>query len=261
MTQTNDWISFSIFCPQKEWPRLLYKLDAFLSTDYTRNFFEGRLIEFNHLYGSNIRLFILPVAGKNLFLTEQIQTFFSDILQVRDNLSIQAVPGIHAKIPTGNASALAIRLLLSNVIIAAFKTEPMNDDTLFTMALYLHLALLKKNKAALDIIQSYAGTAIMMDDPAITMDMFEAEYSANKELLYELKSDVFRNSHTDLPDWLPEWTAGYETITEAAPEHTLPAIYRCTAYLINKQLALTGPLIKRLEYFVKKMAVAEIMYP
>lgn len=256
MIQTNNWISFSIFAPRKNWPRLLSELDVFLNSDSLSTPVVRRIVEFNNMYGSNIRLFVLPATGKSPSLTTLIQTFF------QDNLEVQLIPAMHSPMLTGNTTALAIRVLLSDIIIGAFKTEAIDDDALFTMALYLHLTLLKKNKAAISLILSCENTDGIMKDAATTtmMGLLEVEYSSNRELLDEIKSDIFHCNDTDLPGWLPAWIRGYETITGATPEQTFPAIYRCTCYLIMKQLGLTGPLVARLEYFIKKMAEVEIIH-
>jgi len=253
MNQTKDWISFSIYSSPKVWPHLLRALDDFLNSDPICDLTVTRIIEFNYLFGSNIRLFVMPAAGKSLPLTAQMQTFF------RSNINAQVAPGMQAKIPTGNTAALAIRALLSDVIIAAFQTESMDDEALFTIALYLHLTLLKKNNVAIASLVSHAGTVIFTEEQVAILKDLESEFNDNRELLYEMQSDVIHYNIEELPVWLPVWIKGYETLTGTMPEHIFPALYRCTTYFIMKQLGLTVPLIMRLEYFIKKMADTEIV--
>lgn len=253
MTQTNDWISLSVFSARNEWPIFLNALDKFLNSTSLKDLAVKRIIEFNHLYGSNIRLYLLPATGKQLPLATALKTFFQ-----KNFGEIQIIPEMHATLPAVE-TALAIRGLLSEAIIAAFRIKTIDDDSLFTMAFYLHLTLLKQYKTTV-VHLSNVSEALFMDLPYIATADLEKEYANNKELLYEMNNNIFNSNYIDCQEWLPEWANGYRKIIEAVPASDLPAIYRCTIYLIMKQLGLSLPMIVRLEYFLKKIAEAEIIH-
>jgi hypothetical protein len=222
-------------------------LDNFLNSISVKDLAVKRIIEFNYLHGSNLRLYLLPATGKHLPLATALKTFFQQNFK-----EIQIVPGMHATLPSVD-TALAIRVLLSEAIIAAFRMEAIDDDSIFTMAFYLHLALLKQYKTTVVHLSDFS-TPVYMDDPSIDITDLEEEYANNKELLYEMKNNIFNKNYRDYQQWLQGWVSGYRKIIEAVPASALPAIYRCTIYLIMKQLGLTLPMIVRLEYFLKKIA-------
>ncbi|WP_207512769.1 hypothetical protein [Longitalea luteola] len=251
MDESNEWTGFSIFSPRKEWPRLLSELDIFFNAGPGSGLTELRIIEFNYLYGSNIRVFGLPVTGQRAALARHLQTL------LQDTLGMQVMPALHPKIPTGNTTALAIRVLLSDVIMAAFQHEAVDDEALFTMVICLYLTLLKKDKTAMALMLTDTDPVGFMEDPVKNRKQLEAEYARNKGLLCEMKNDIFRNSETNRPDWLQEWITGYEAITGSMPAGSLPAIYRTTVYLIMKQLGPAGPLMLQAEYFIRKIAASE----
>src|SRR3954467_9516100 len=145
MAQTHDWLPYAVFSPPHSWPRLMQLLNELLSSETVRDLTALRILEINHLYGSNIRLFVLPAAGKHLSLDEQLQAFF------RDSLNGKVVPAMQS-IPACDTTVLAIRVLLSDSIMAAFQAEMMDDETLFTMAMYLHVALLQLNRAGTALV-------------------------------------------------------------------------------------------------------------
>jgi hypothetical protein len=243
MVQKNDWLSFSIFSPPGSWLHLVPKLDDLLNSDAEGALTVMRIIEMNYLYGSNIRLFVLPAIGKSIPVAEQLQAFF------RDGLQGQVVPGIQSKIVAGNTTSLAIRVLLSDAIFAAFRTEIMSDKVLFNMAMYMNLALLELNKEAIAILRSVR---------CKNVSHHETEYSQNRDVLYELKRNIAHG--IDLPAWLVAWMAGYKIIMEAAPEPVHSAIYRSTVYLIAKQLGLSAPMMMKLEYFFRKIVEDAIVH-
>jgi hypothetical protein len=253
MDLTNDWLSYSMFCPRREWRMLLGSLETFLSSGFNRELTLMRIVEFNYLYGSNIRLSVLPSVGNSLSLTTQLQIFF------KDRSGVQVIPGRHAKTQT-NGTTIAIRLLLSDVIMEAFSIEEINDETLFNKALYLHLALLKNSITAIAPLLSYAGRAVITEDPFTTMAGFKAEYVSNIKLVKQMRTAVFCNNRNELPVWLPAWIEGYETITDSLQKYDFPAIYRLTMYLIIKQLGLAGSLIQKLEYYIKKIAAIDVIH-
>lgn len=232
---------------------MLRALDAFLNSDGPRSMTAMRIIEFNHLYGSNIRLFIQAAPAQTNLLKPQLQTFFSD------NFPLQTIPGMPGKIPAGNDILLSIRVLLSDLMIEAFRSDPVNDETLLTVAMYLHLALLKNNKAANTIWSSIAATPVYINDQDTSINQLEEEYSTNKDLLFEIKSDCESDAAGSLPSWLQIWMSGYKTILEKIPDHQLMSIYRSTLYFMIKQLGITPPSITRLEFYIKKLACAEII--
>ncbi|WP_205510354.1 hypothetical protein [Longitalea arenae] len=251
MLPENDWLAFSFFSPQQEWPRFLDVLDGFLNSGAIKPLMAMRIIKFSQLYGSNIRLFVQATAGQSPLLLAELQAFFAN------NFPLQIIPGRHGQTPAGNREMLMIRVLLSDLMIKAFCTEPVNDETLLTVALYLQFALLKDKKAAKTILSSFAGTAIFIDDRFLCASQLEEEYIANCEFLHEIKSHLEGNQFAVLPSWLPPWLAGYEMILRSIPEHRLPAFCRSTLYSVIKQLGLSVSLVTRLEYYIKKSAQAE----
>ena len=247
MHSPHNWISVKIFSPRKEWSRLLRGIDHFLNTEAIEPLINFRIIEFNHTFNNNICLFILPQPDTKMIVTTMLQTF------LKEGNHINELAGT-VKTAFANEQVLAIRELLSDIMIEAFAVVAVEDETTFVLALYLYLILLSDKATVKDALQIFAGTL----PPGHMVAFFEKEYAQNREMFIEMK-DHIKNKKAFLPPWISTWERDYKAIVSAGSEHSLILNYRRTLYLLINQLGLSKPLVLRLEYYAWELVGRELL--
>lgn len=249
MKATYDWITFKVFSPRQEWSHLLKNIDDFLNDKSIKPLIAMRVIEFNQL-NENIQLSVLPQSDKKLSVTTLLQTF------LKEHTHRIGEAG-YAKTGCQNVAVQAIRALLSDIIIMAFRYKPVNNVNTFTLALYLHLALLTNKNIAIDTMQTFAGN-LPSDNTDPVLAALEAEYAENIEVFTAMKNHLKDNSHRSLPPWITMWIRQYEVIVSEISSQPLLLMYRRTLYQLIKQLHLTEEWGIRLEYFSWKIMASEL---
>lgn len=250
MNTTYDWITFKVFLPRQKWSHLLKSIDDFINDKNIKSLIDMRVIEFNQLFNDNIELSVLPQPDKKLSVTTLFQTFFNEH-------GYRIGKAGYTRTGCQNVAVAAIRALLSDIIIMAFRYEPVNDVNKFTLALYLHLTLLTNNNIAIDTLQTFAGT-LPSDNTDPVIATLEEEYAENMEVLSAMKNHIKDNSHTSLPPWIATWVRQYEVIVSEEPAQSLLLTYRRTLYQFIRQLYLTEHWVIRLEYFSWKIMGSEL---
>jgi hypothetical protein len=243
MNTTYDWITFKVFSPRQQWSHLLKSIDDFLNDKSIKPLIAMRVIEFNQL-NDNIQLSALPQPDKRIAVTTLLETFLKELshpIQLTNNINI------YSKEP----ALLALRVLLSDVMIEAFRSEPLNDETIFTLALYLHLTVAAHRNTDIEALQYFAGLSFTDNSVSLLMK-FEAAFAENRELFEEMKKNILEYSKPTLPPWIATWMQQYKPMSEDSAQPFL-LTYMRTVYLIIKQLGLTEHSVLPLEYFIRKI--------
>src|SRR5689334_7200547 len=156
MNETYNWITFKVFSPKQQWSHLLKSINDFITDKSMKALIATRVIEFNQV-NDNIQLSMLPQPAKKTAVTTLLETFLkerSHTIQLTSNINI------YSKEP----ALLALRVLLSDVMTEAFCCEPVNDETIFTLALYLHLTVVAHRNTEIEALQYFAGLSFA-DNP------------------------------------------------------------------------------------------------
>jgi hypothetical protein len=277
--EQDTWLHTSLFCERRNWNELLKNgIQLFVQKLLQERAIWFYQIACNYSGGENIRLAMFapaasapdvakrtdewfknyfreanlpytpaPLAGDSLFMPFPANTIQYGLYQVTDD------PSEDPK------EAYQFQMMLSAVICEALAGEDVVDETILTLAFYLHSAWLKNiceyTQAPIsDFLPCYQFSGIEKTDETIDDGFMEQKYNENRDVLLEIADSIFHphQAKTDMPWWLLQWNGAcreyvhyFITSGENKPGHhkavhlkTIPAINRLAGLNENMRLLL-----------------------
>lgn len=224
MQQKLIWLKVSLFTKKWNWHYLLQEVELFFSKNSLH--IVDYLIEFNFLSGENIRLSIhilessvtefVPLMDRHfkLFFVERNLTTKNTLLPVNgifkpfeQNTIQYGLFDISYRTGTDEAR-LGARL--SRVILTALKDDEIDDETIITIAFYLHAAILKvikdRSQTAHEI-ENYYINSVSLTGSDISIEFLIDKFSSNSQDLIDIYQNIMVENQLNLPHWMEDWIA------------------------------------------------------
>lgn len=253
-----QWLSISLYCDQEHFHHLLKNgVSPALTCIKKRGSLVAWSFEFNGNGGPNIRLSILTLKDRAHETSLLIASFFESFFkQVNYRNCTHAMPGKELYMPfPGNSVQFGLYLtddstandhdlnmLLSEVLLDALSDDIIDNDSLFSICLYLHFSLaLTINKHA----EIYNGE-ILHDLPDLGRIIIDDDIKglANDIFADVSHQTVFANENA----WFIRWEKICESATLSKQEKQLPG-------LIARKLQIALPLLELVYVLTAKYCV------
>jgi len=231
------------------------------------------LIEFNSLCGENIRLAILVSDDSVTEFVPVIDNYFKCFFSA-GNLRIEPVllpvigvfkPFEQNTIQYGlfdiaySASEARLAANLSGIILTALKDDEIDDETIITLAFYLHSAVLKASKDGSGPgceVGDYYTDAASLTGSDISLEFLADKFKSNKQDLADIYQDIMIENKLNLPGWLEDWiayinddieinNAGLPDVLKIDKQHKIISI-------VNQQLGLNRNSWLIIRYFLQE---------
>jgi hypothetical protein len=250
MNQLLSIDSFIITSEVKLWTNILAKIDKLLTALSQRRIEHEFSIEFDFSAPRNIHFTLITNEPE----ATNIKVLYDKYLfQPLNNVSIKRVA-----LPMHKPDKIqfALRSSLSRLMITAYKSDVVDVEDLLTLVLQCYLALiyvLKKRKIEIkqELDAIYQALFPGYDFPEI-----DSVFTANLELILEIKRSIFSGGDLNSPSWILKWIHELDTIIEKSPDD-LMTFYKQIVYLINKHFGLNQYMSIALTYLVKKVISEE----
>jgi hypothetical protein len=263
------WLPLSLFCSKKDWGVLLNEgIVPFLEELSAEQKHVSYFLEFNSSQGENIRLSLATENANAPDLAKRADTYFKDFFSRRfipekENLLPAEVKDLFMPFPKNSIqygvyksndaynNFSAIRMALSAIMIDALIEETINDETIWTFAYYLNLALLKAlGKHRLSKFKNFYNVNDEINSLIIS------KFTDNRETLIEIANNIIHSQTVeDTSIWLESWTKTCEgEIMNDFPNFTkLLEIHNRIVDIIYKQVGVTEKMRVMLFYFISQV--------
>lgn len=268
------WLSTSLYCLRDDWHLLLSEaINPFFTTNLDR--IEALVLEFNYIGGENIRMALLTNEGNADRLSSEADLFFKNAflrLPFHNKKIALPVQGLFLPFPNnsiqyglyrGDYRNYRLQKELSLLMIEALSEESIDDETIVTFAFYLHISLMKvmlkyhtgSTEELLKLYHSSHSTGTEVSEFSLIKNKFEDNKDMLKEIFLDIMNPVIENTP---PNWLSNWEAAIEDKVKQAVKFcseaklAIEVIHSRIAYLINKQLTISGSIELLLFYFIRE---------
>ena len=224
-------------------------------------------IDLNYLCGENIRISICCTSDNAETLSVAANEFFKEFYTKNDfpekniHLPIDGLflpfqcntiqYGLHKK---GYHNSVDFQL--SNMIVEVLADDVIDDESILTFALYLHLGLLSQLDVELALIdlKSYN---MDTESNLIDKELLYENYALNKVSFNEIYSDIFnrrRESLEDTSPWLDDWLqlCASELNSGGIIENKFGAVYEITT-IINNHLGFDDSMKQVLNNLINSL--------
>lgn len=221
MSGTIKSLSFSLFAVRSVWNLVLAEgVRGFL--DQNKRLILRFNIEFSYFCGESIRFSVFCESRHAELLSMKTDVFFKAFFREKcfpAKEIVLPVDGIFLPFPANTIQyglyenpSLSDRLdtikeAISGIILNTLAEDIIDDESIFTLAIYLHLGLLREVKRLSDValqnLKFYHGHT----DPG-EKDLLKENYETNKMIYAEIYSDVFnrrRDTEDEVSLWLNNW--------------------------------------------------------
>jgi hypothetical protein len=273
------WLTCSLFCSRDHWNHLLKAIDSFPYYRDVQDHGKPCLVEFNYLFGENIRLaFLMPEEECKHFALQTDTWFKSFFSKANFPVSKPVLPlkGIFLPFPQntiqyglyrpevlyppGQKYKHLLHSSLSHIIIEALKTEEIDDEMILTFTYYLHISLiktiLKGNLASVtEVYNCYNNSFPENEETAIITD--------NMKNMLAIADSIFNpQTREDIPGWLQQWISvcDMQMKMELTSANTFYAKYSRIVNQIHHQLGIEEKMGLLLPVFIRKTFEANILH-
>jgi hypothetical protein len=273
MQQKLTWLRISLFTKKCNWHYLLVAIESFIS----QNSFSvvDFSVEFNFLCGENIRLAILVSEDSVNELPSAIANYFKRLFLER-NLSTEVISlpvagifkpfeqntiqfGLFEISHQKSATEAQLGTNLSKIIVSALRDDEIDDETIITLAFYLHAAILSACQhppALIHEIKNYYRNSSSRTASDISIEYMEDKFKNHRQELIEIFQNIMVEKQSELPDWMPDWICcikdQIETYSTAKTEILQIQRYYKVISIVNGQLGISDNSWLLVSYFLEQ---------
>lgn len=215
-----SWLTVSCFFSIEKWDLLLPEIETFLQT-VGQSEDPYYYLEFNYIYGDNIRLSILVSHTRLKELQKRLNNYFSSFFSSFPDESIKEAPdSIHLPFPSAiirfdpfilpyneeSRRTLKMRHKISTLIIAVLKSYKNDKDLINTFCAYLQITLFKVCFKYFEKSEQSLFTTLLVSNNVLKKPNNQDEVKAINEMkditLHIMEQDHFSNELTWINDWV-----------------------------------------------------------
>jgi hypothetical protein len=283
MNNKTDFIRISIFTSKENWNIVLQKcIKSFLAIKSIKECVKTYNISFNNKRGDNIRISILVSVTELERVANRADSYFKNFL-INSNLTkLDMPPGkddIFLPFPVNTVQYglylekgieskyyfPELKENLSQIIVNTLSNEIVDDETIFSFSLYLHLILtnvLKKTiKEFNPIFYHYCENFMTQEKNDPLKDDAETYFIGNSQVILEIYEDVINSLHKRQVSWMSTWQniCKKEVLNLAKNldlKQDILSIYQILFDSINNQIGISKFSQNLLIYTIKRLEIS-----
>jgi len=268
MQQNLTWLTTSIYCSRTTWHKVLEEgIKPFL----LKNKYCSYRLEFNYLSGENIRFSLQVPSESAEIIAKKADLYFKNYFlnsKLPNTIIKMPLDGLFLPFPTNTIQYGLYKILnhkedfsynfiakyISDLMLELLIEDEVNEETIITFALYLHVGFLRvgllKNK---EIILQFYIEQSKFSNADLDENLLNIKVEDNKQILRALYQEIICKDRIEVyrdSPWLEHWIRLLEdSIRDSSFAFSLDKITN----LIDRHLGVNDNMKRLLYDFIIKM--------